>query len=534
MPQVNVSGEGLKPVATWDTVRARIRNGEIGPDDMVTSKLTEPPVKARVHPETADLFPAEQPEAGSEEADVDPKPEKVWAPASVGAGDEAGANKPEPDPALETDPERPDSGAKPAARSGPWGETESLAGAALRVEAGKVGGSSAKTGPRSKPGTGSPAPDPGSLVPEPGAKNASGGDRRNLYIIAGFVGGLILLFALLGGGGDPDIKPDEPVQTAAVSEPAAPARPDGPGEAQGGDSGSSEPAPSGGMAPDERPNPVEAEVEQPDAGAAEAPPPPRFETRYLQVGEALRSSPGGRVVGTLERGQRVRAELGSEREGHVRVEVGSARGYLPSYTLGGTAAPRIQPGKEQTVIVPGDGAVLYRAPGGAPLYDIGAGAEVTILGPLVNAPDVLAVHHPGAAIGYMQSEALFQPEPERPPQEVVTKPERLTRLRLEYPSRALRREVEGYVIVRFVVEANGSVRDVRVVNGDRPRFFTGENAGLNRYVLGQADADLFEGELVSAFRSARYSPQQRNGIPERSIAEEAICFQLEGGQTPCS
>jgi protein TonB len=61
-----------------------------------------------------------------------------------------------------------------------------------------------------------------------------------------------------------------------------------------------------------------------------------------------------------------------------------------------------------------------------------------------------------------------------------------------YPTRALQRRLEGYVIVEFVVTANGSVRDVAVVES--------------------SDA-VFERAAIEAALKFKYKPRVVDGSP---------------------
>ena len=76
-----------------------------------------------------------------------------------------------------------------------------------------------------------------------------------------------------------------------------------------------------------------------------------------------------------------------------------------------------------------------------------------------------------------------------------------------YPRRALTRNIEGYVVVEFVVTASGSVRDPMVIVADPPGFF--ERAALNAVV------------------KFRYKPLVVNGKPEEVVGvRNRIVFEM--------
>lgn len=79
-----------------------------------------------------------------------------------------------------------------------------------------------------------------------------------------------------------------------------------------------------------------------------------------------------------------------------------------------------------------------------------------------------------------------------------------------YPQRALRRGIEGYVVVEFTVTANGSVKDPRVVEADPP--------------------NVFNQAALRAAKKFKYKPKTVNGEP---VAVEGvrniIRFKLDKG-----
>ncbi len=69
----------------------------------------------------------------------------------------------------------------------------------------------------------------------------------------------------------------------------------------------------------------------------------------------------------------------------------------------------------------------------------------------------------------------------------------LYRVEPEYPSRALRRRIDGKVVLELTVTAEGRTADIRVVDADPPGFF--------------------EEAAIAAARKFRYAPRYENGQP---------------------
>jgi protein TonB len=77
-----------------------------------------------------------------------------------------------------------------------------------------------------------------------------------------------------------------------------------------------------------------------------------------------------------------------------------------------------------------------------------------------------------------------------------------------YPTRALQRRLEGYVIVEFVVTSTGSVRDVSVVESSSP---------------------LFEEAALEAALKFKYKPRVVDGLAiEVAGVKNLITFKLDG------
>ncbi|MCX2782206.1 energy transducer TonB [Microbulbifer thermotolerans] len=67
-----------------------------------------------------------------------------------------------------------------------------------------------------------------------------------------------------------------------------------------------------------------------------------------------------------------------------------------------------------------------------------------------------------------------------------------------YPSAALRKGIEGYVVVEFTITKTGSVKDVRVVAG---------------YDSAGNPTNVFNRSAIAAAARFKYQPQLRDGVP---------------------
>lgn len=76
-----------------------------------------------------------------------------------------------------------------------------------------------------------------------------------------------------------------------------------------------------------------------------------------------------------------------------------------------------------------------------------------------------------------------------------------------YPPQALRKRVEGFVVVRIRVTESGRVRDAVIVEAEPP--------------------GVFEEAAMAAVRQYRYSPAKKSGQPVPSTVEQKITFRLE-------
>jgi TonB family protein len=79
---------------------------------------------------------------------------------------------------------------------------------------------------------------------------------------------------------------------------------------------------------------------------------------------------------------------------------------------------------------------------------------------------------------------------------------------LEYPQEALDREIQGVVIVKFIVNEDGSVSDIEAIDGPE---------------------ELREEAARVIQRSPRWLPAIENGFPVKSYKKQPISFKLESG-----
>lgn len=81
-----------------------------------------------------------------------------------------------------------------------------------------------------------------------------------------------------------------------------------------------------------------------------------------------------------------------------------------------------------------------------------------------------------------------------------------------YPRAALRREIEGYVVVEFTITKNGSVRDARAVAG---------------YDSAGNPTGIFNRSAVAAVERFKYQPQLEDGVPvERHGVRNRIRYKM--------
>ncbi len=80
----------------------------------------------------------------------------------------------------------------------------------------------------------------------------------------------------------------------------------------------------------------------------------------------------------------------------------------------------------------------------------------------------------------------------------------LYRVEPRYPNNALKRKIEGYVIMRFTIDETGRPKDIEVVEADPKR--------------------MFEREAIRALRNWKYQPKVENG---RSIEQLGQTVRLE-------
>lgn len=77
----------------------------------------------------------------------------------------------------------------------------------------------------------------------------------------------------------------------------------------------------------------------------------------------------------------------------------------------------------------------------------------------------------------------------------------IVKVQPQYPSRALSRGIEGYVIVEFTVTTNGSVRDPFVIEA-----WAGRNGNLS-------ESTIFNNSAMKAALKFKYKPRVVDGVP---------------------
>jgi TonB family protein len=87
----------------------------------------------------------------------------------------------------------------------------------------------------------------------------------------------------------------------------------------------------------------------------------------------------------------------------------------------------------------------------------------------------------------------------------VTPPELLKEVRPEFTEEARRQGISGDVVLEIVVRADGTVGDVKVLEG--------LGGGLNR-------------NAIEAVKQWRFSPARRQGVPVDVMVEVAVAFKL--------
>jgi protein TonB len=130
-------------------------------------------------------------------------------------------------------------------------------------------------------------------------------------------------------------------------------------------------------------------------------------------------------------------------------------------------------------------------------------------GPRISDPEVV-----GPERGERITQPTFGtviPPPETPGVGIDHDPAPVVRVNPDYPVRAIRGQIEGWVEVQFSVTATGAVRDVLIVDS-HPK-------------------DIFDAAVIKAVGRWRYSPKVDNGVAvERIGMRTRILFELDGAQ----
>lgn len=94
--------------------------------------------------------------------------------------------------------------------------------------------------------------------------------------------------------------------------------------------------------------------------------------------------------------------------------------------------------------------------------------------------------------------------------EVDVHPRALGQVVPDYPPEADRRHVSGKLLLQLKLQADGRVSDLDVLSASPP--------------------GVFEESALQAFRTARFTPAQRNGRPVRALVQIEVVYDWEGQQ----
>lgn len=89
---------------------------------------------------------------------------------------------------------------------------------------------------------------------------------------------------------------------------------------------------------------------------------------------------------------------------------------------------------------------------------------------------------------------------------VDTAPQAVTRAEIQYPRRAAARQIEGYVVLSILIDANGHVQRAKVIEAD--------------------PAGVFESEALQNIQKWIFRPATYGGKPVKTWANQTIRFQL--------
>jgi protein TonB len=76
---------------------------------------------------------------------------------------------------------------------------------------------------------------------------------------------------------------------------------------------------------------------------------------------------------------------------------------------------------------------------------------------------------------------------------------------MKYPPKAFRKRIQGIVIMRFIVERDGTISDITVVSGEPV---------------------LADAAIAAIKESAPWHPAIQNGKPVRSFKQEPVTFNI--------
>jgi protein TonB len=201
------------------------------------------------------------------------------------------------------------------------------------------------------------------------------------------------------------------------------------------------------------------------------------------------ADPGSTIIATLaNRLQRTRAQAEAQRVAQEEAQKQAERDRLAAQQAAERAAQQ-PPAPAPSAVA----ATETPAPGPAPAV---AAAPAT---PAPATPAAVATPDP----------ATPPPAPAAAAAAVQTRNfELVRRVNPQYPQRALRQGLQGWVDLRFTITETGDVEDVQVVNSQPRREF--------------------DREAIRALQQWKFRPQIENGRPVRTTAQQRLEFKLSG------
>lgn len=200
------------------------------------------------------------------------------------------------------------------------------------------------------------------------------------------------------------------------------------------------------------------------------------------------ADPGSTIIATLaNRLQRVRAQAEVQRLAQEEAQQEAERQRLAAQQAAAQAAQTPTPEPAAVAATPAATAAAPAAP---------APATPAPATPAAAAPEVAATPPPAAT------------PPAAPANPQTRDFELIRRVNPQYPQRALRQGLQGWVDLRFTITESGDVTDIQVVNAQPRREF--------------------DREAVRALQQWKFRPRIENGRPVPTTAQQRLEFKLSG------